>query len=188
MNQFGKGAEEPGGYYSQLLQEYDGILIPSDMLTKYSTLPTSHEAGANQPFHIVIAKGLSSLHLPGLATGSAAKVVVLAENDIKVEPKVNGIEIVILDKITLSSILEYCGQSGICSILVDFRGISQCLSELLENDRVDNLVQKVVMEVCPVWGTSDGSLLLPSVWKTVRLKNLESRTSNESVVIEGYYI
>ncbi|WOK99577.1 hypothetical protein Cni_G08289 [Canna indica] len=187
INQLGKGAEENGGYYSKLLREYDGIIIPNDLLMKISTLPASHETGANQPFHIVIAKGVrSSLQLPALSARSKAKIIVFAEDDIKVEPEMEGIEIVVLEKITLSSILDYCGNRGLCSIVLDFRGGSECLSELLEDNIAENLVQKAIMEILPIWSTSEGTSQLPSAWKSLTLRNLESRTSNESVLVEGY--
>lgn len=186
-NRLGKGADEPGGYFSQLLQEYDGIIIPSDQLTKISTLPTSHEAGANQPFQVVAAKGVSSsLQLPGFITKFASKIIVLADNEVNIQPEMQGIEVVILENITLSSILDYCGKRGMCSILLDFRGHSKSLSELLEGVLVENLVQKVVMEIYPFWCTSDEYSSLPFGWKSLRLKNLESRTSSESVLVEGY--
>ncbi|URD99911.1 Riboflavin biosynthesis protein ribD [Musa troglodytarum] len=186
LNQLGKGAEGPGGYYSQLLQEYDGIIIPND-LSKISTLPTSHEIGANQPFHIVIAKGSGySLCLPRLGAGSAAKIIVLAERHIKVEPEMEGIEMVVLEQITLSSILDYCGRRGLCSILLDFAGGSECLSELLEDAVSEHLIQKVVMEICPFWNTRDKTSELDFSYDSLRLKNLESRISNESVLVEGY--
>ncbi|RRT71890.1 hypothetical protein B296_00035003 [Ensete ventricosum] len=187
MNQLGKGAEGPGGYYSQLLQEYDGIIIPNDLLAKISTLPTSNEIGANQPFHIVIAKGSGcSLCLPRLAAGSAAKIIVLAEKHIKVEPEVEGIEMVVLEQITLSSILDYCGRRGLCSILLDFSGGSECLSELLEDAVSEHLIQKVVMEICPFWNIREKTSELEFGYDSLRLKNLESRISNESVLVEGY--
>ncbi|KAJ8513956.1 hypothetical protein OPV22_004390 [Ensete ventricosum] len=187
MNQLGKGAEGPGGYYSQLLQEYDGIIIPNDLLAKISTLPTSNEIGANQPFHIVIAKGSGcSLCLPTRAAGSAAKIIVLAERHIKVEPEVEGIEMVVLEQITLSSILDYCGRRGLCSILLDFSGGSECLSELLEDAVSQHLIQKVVMEICPFWNIREKTSELEFGYDSLRLKNLESRISNESVLVEGY--
>ncbi|CAD5176519.1 unnamed protein product [Musa acuminata subsp. malaccensis] len=187
MTQLGKGAEGPGGYYSQLLQEYDGILIPNDLLSKISTLPTSHEIGANQPFHIVIAKGSGySLCLPRLTAGSAAKIIVLAERHIKVEPEVEGIEMVVLEQITLSSILDYCGRRGLCSILLDFAGGSECLSELLEDAVSEHLIQKVVMEICSFWNIGEKTSELEFSYDSLKLKNLESRISNESVLVEGY--
>ncbi|XP_074560947.1 riboflavin biosynthesis protein PYRD, chloroplastic [Curcuma longa] len=186
-NRLGKGADEPGGYFSQLMQEHDGIIIPSDQLTKISTLPTSHEIGANQPFHVVIANGVSSsLQLPGFITKFASKIIVLADNEVKIQPEMQGVEVVILENITLSSILDYCGKRGMCSILLDFRGHSKSLSELLEGVLVENLVQKVVMEILPFWCISDEYSSLPSGWKSLRLENLKSRTLSESVLVEGY--
>ena len=78
-NQIGKGADQSGGYYSQLMKEYDGVIISSD-LAKMSTLPVSHEAGANQPQYIIIAQGESSrLHIPSLSEEHASKAMVLAD-------------------------------------------------------------------------------------------------------------
>ncbi|KAJ6872815.1 hypothetical protein NC651_031828 [Populus alba x Populus x berolinensis] len=59
LNQLGEGVTDSGGYYSQLLQEYDAVIL-SASLTANSPFPTSQEPGANQPLWILIAGGPSS--------------------------------------------------------------------------------------------------------------------------------
>ncbi|OAY81013.1 Riboflavin biosynthesis protein PYRD, chloroplastic [Ananas comosus] len=186
LNQVGRGAEESGGYYSKLLHEYDGIIMSSN-LAKLSSLPTSHEAGANQPLHIIIASGLGSpLRLPFLTKEGAAKVVIFADKPITVESEVEEIEVVVLGTLTLSSVLTACGSRGLCSILLDLRGDNGNLQKLLDNLYDEHLVQKVIMEVCPVWNGSKEASFLAFGEKSLRLNNLQSRVYSESVVVEGY--
>ncbi|KAL9385455.1 hypothetical protein Peur_022465 [Populus x canadensis] len=59
LNQLGEGVTNSGGYYSQLLQEYDAVIL-SASLTANSPFPTSQEPGANQPLWILMAGGPSS--------------------------------------------------------------------------------------------------------------------------------
>ncbi|CAD6209260.1 unnamed protein product [Miscanthus lutarioriparius] len=118
-NHIGKGADQSGGYYSQLMKEYDGIIISSD-LAKMSSLPLSREAGANQPLYIIVAQGENSrLHIPSLSEEHASKVIVLADSPVTVEPA--GVEVAVLRQIDLESILQLLAQRGLCSVLVDFR-------------------------------------------------------------------
>ncbi|KAJ0112665.1 hypothetical protein Patl1_00432 [Pistacia atlantica] len=54
LDQLGEGVTESGGYYSQLLQEYDAIILSASLTEKFS-IPASHEPGANQPLKIITA-------------------------------------------------------------------------------------------------------------------------------------
>ncbi|KAG1368517.1 riboflavin biosynthesis protein PYRD, chloroplastic [Cocos nucifera] len=187
LSQLGQGAEESGGYYSKLLQEYDGVVISSNLFSNNFRFPTSYETGASQPLRIVIARGINSLHLPALTTESAGKVVVLAEKTIVVEPKLEDVEIVVLEQMSLKSILDYCAHRGLCSVLLDIREDNEALKELLDNVLDEHLVQKVVMEVCPIWCSGEEALLAFGR-KSFRLRDLQTRTVNENVVIEGYIL
>ncbi|KAI0527183.1 hypothetical protein KFK09_002784 [Dendrobium nobile] len=182
----GKGAEEPGGYYSKMLQEYDGIVVSGELLSRTSTLPISLEAGANQPFHIIIAKNLFSLDLPITTINSAAPVIVFADKRIRVEPRSEKVETVLLEQITLTSVLDYCGCRGLCSLVIDVREAKGSVTELLEGGLEEGLVQKVMVELCPVWiGSSEASV--PSFGLELRkLKDLQSNVANESTLVEGY--
>ncbi|KAG0477174.1 hypothetical protein HPP92_014015 [Vanilla planifolia] len=149
----GKAAHEPGGYYSKLLQEYDGILVSGDCLSR----TTSAETGANQPLQIIIANNMNSLHLPITTIESASR-----------------------------TILDHCRYLGLCSIVVDLREEHGAITEVLGGCLEEGLVQKAVVEVCPVWDESREEYL-PSVGVETRiLKDLRSYVTNGSVLIEGY--
>lgn len=184
-NQIGRGADQAGGYYSQLMKEYDGIIISSD-LAKMSTLPISREAGANQPLYIIIAQGESSrLRIPSLSEEHASKVIVLADSPVTVEPA--GVEVAVLRQIELESVLQLLAQRGLCSVLVDFREAGEGFTSLLNDFQEDKLVQKVVVEVLPVWLASEGrSNLAFGGSQSFPLKNVEHREVNGSVLLEGY--
>nr|XP_019711243.1 riboflavin biosynthesis protein PYRD, chloroplastic isoform X2 [Elaeis guineensis] len=188
LNQLGQGAEESGGYFSKLLQEYDAVVISSNLFAKKTVrLPTSHETGASQPLHIIIARGVNSLHLPAPTTEPADKVVVLAEKTMIVEPKSEDVEIVVREQMSLKSILDYCAHQGLCSVLLDIREDNEALKELLDDGLDEHLVQKVVMEVCPIWCSGEEAFLAFGR-KSFRLRDLQTRTVNENVVVEGYLL
>ncbi|PUZ43172.1 hypothetical protein GQ55_9G641100 [Panicum hallii var. hallii] len=184
-NQIGKGADQSGGYYSQLMKEYDGVIISSD-LAKMSTLPVSHEAGANQPQYIIIAQGESSrLHIPSLSEEHASKAIVLADSPVTVEPA--GVEVAVLRQIDLDSILLLLAQRGLCSVLVDFREAGESFVSLLNDFQEDKLVQKVVLEFLPVWLASEGlNNLAFGGRQSFPLKNVEYREVNGAMLLEGY--
>jgi riboflavin biosynthesis pyrimidine reductase len=139
-NQIGKGADQSGGYYSQLMKEYDGVIISSD-LAKMSALPLSREAGTNQPLCIIIAQGESSrLHIPSLSQEHASRAIVLADSPVTVEPA--GVEVAVFRQIDLESILQLLAQRGLCSVLVDFREAGESFASLLNDFQEDKLVQQ----------------------------------------------
>lgn len=184
-NQIGKGADQSGGYYSQLMKEYDGLIISSD-LAKMSSLPLSREAGANQPLYIIIAQGENSLlNIPSLSEEHASKVIVLADSPVTVEPA--GVEVAVLRQIDLESILQLLAQRGLCSVLVDFREAGENFASLLNDFQEDKLVQKVVVEILPFWLASEGlSNLAFGGSQSFPLKKLEHREVNGGVLLEGY--
>jgi len=184
-NQIGKGADQSGGYYSQLMKEYDGVIISSD-LAKMSTLPVSHEAGVNQPQYIIIAQGESSrLHIPSLSKENASKAIVLADSPVTVEPA--GVEVAVLRQIDLDSILQLLAQRGLCSVLVDFREAGESFASLLTDFQEDKLVQKVVLEFLPVWLASEGlNNLAFGGRQSFPLNNVEYMEVNGCMLLEGY--
>nr|CAE04095.3 OSJNBa0096F01.4 [Oryza sativa Japonica Group] len=112
VNQIGTGADQPGGYYSQLLKEYDGVII-SGISVNMTTLPTSHEAGAKQPLYIIIAQGGNSqLNIQFLREECASEAVVLTDSPVTVKPP--GVEVLVLDRMSLEFILEILAQRGLC--------------------------------------------------------------------------
>ncbi|XVE77125.1 hypothetical protein DITRI_Ditri13aG0037000 [Diplodiscus trichospermus] len=187
LDQFGEGVAEAGGYYSKLLQEYDAIIISGSLTEKFST-PTSLEPGANQPLQIVIASNPGQL----LALSKeASKMIIFADKEIATEADLaeRGIEAVVLDQINLTSILEYCKRQGLCSVLLDMRGSFGDLAELLRQSIEQKVLQKIVLEVLPIWDESNGGeslVALNGLVQRLELKNLQSKISNQSIVVEGY--
>ncbi|KAK9274202.1 hypothetical protein L1049_019016 [Liquidambar formosana] len=193
VDQLGEGVTDYGGYYSQLLQEYDAIIVSPTSFTEQSSFPVSKEPGANQPLQILIARTPSPpIQFPVLTTEATSKVIIFTDKQTAVEPETArmGIETVVLDQLNLNTILEYCKHRGLCSVLLDLRGNFGGLEELLNECLEQNLLQKVVIEVLPLWHGSE-ERRLPMALKNLperrRLKNLTSRISSESVVLEGYF-
>ena len=185
INQIGSGADQPGGYYSQLAKEYDGVIISSDM-AKTTTLPISKEPGVKQPLYIIIAQGEGSkVHIPFLNEESASNAIVLADSPVAVEP--SGVSISVLDQMNLESILRLLADRGLCSVLVDFRDAGGVLAPLLKNFQEDKLVQKVVVELSPSWMVSSGlSDLAFGGSQSFALKNVEHKEVNGTLLLEGY--
>ncbi|VAI25327.1 unnamed protein product [Triticum turgidum subsp. durum] len=183
INQIGSGADQPGGYYSQLAKEYDGVIISSDM-AKATTLPISREAGAKQPLYIIIAQGEGSkVHIPFLNEESASNAIVLADSPVAVEP--SGVSVSVLDQMNLESILRLLADRGLCSVLVDFRDAGGVLVPLLSKFQEDKLVQKVVVELSPVWVVSPGpSDLAFGGSQSFPLKNVEHK---EETIVHSYF-
>ncbi|XP_022735324.1 riboflavin biosynthesis protein PYRD, chloroplastic-like [Durio zibethinus] len=187
LDQLGEGVTEAGGYYSNLLQEYDAIILSGSLTEKFSS-PISREPCANQPFQIVIAS--NPCQLPAI-TKDASKMIIFADKEIATAADLGrkGIETVVLDRIDLTSILEYCNRQGLCSVLLDMRGSFGDLERLLREAIEQNVLQKIVLEVLPFWDESnDGESLvaLSGLVKRLKVKNLQSKISNQSIVVEGY--
>jgi diaminohydroxyphosphoribosylaminopyrimidine deaminase/5-amino-6-(5-phosphoribosylamino)uracil reductase len=58
LDDLGDGAAEEGGYYSKMLQQYDGVIVSDQTLYDNLNLLSS-EAGAKQPLRIVVTRHLS---------------------------------------------------------------------------------------------------------------------------------
>lgn len=192
LDQLGEGVAELGGYYSQLLQEYDAIILSSASVSENASLPASQETGANQPLRIIIASSSSSpIQIPGLTMEPSGKVIIFADKvtTVELESAQKGIEIVVLDQINLNAITEYCRSQGFCSILLDLRGNVGDFEEVLQDGIEHNLLQKLVIEVLPLWDQSGGGnfpIALKSLSKRLEVKNLQPKISNQNVVLEGF--
>lgn len=154
---------------------------------------TSQELGANQPMKILVARNpeWSGIQIPDLTKEMASKVVLFTNKGTTLgkEMAQKEIEKVVSDQITLSAILESVRNRGLRSVLLDLRGSFSNLQELLREGIEQNLLQKIVVEVLPWWGGDyDGNLqmTLKELRKRLKLKNLQSKISHQSVVIEGY--
>ncbi|XP_057980943.1 riboflavin biosynthesis protein PYRD, chloroplastic isoform X2 [Malania oleifera] len=193
LDQLGEGVAEAGGYYSQLLKEYDAIIVSPTSYTETFSFPASKEPGANQPFQILISRNSSSpVQIPALIREATSKLIVFTDKDIAVDPETTegGVETVILDRINLNAILEHCKRLGLCSVLLDLRGNFGNLEKLLKEGIEQNLLQKVVMEVLPLWDDSVGGssfLALENLGRRIKVKQLQSKTFGQSIVLEGYF-
>ena len=101
-----------------------------------------------------------------------------------------GIETVVLDGINLITILDYCKHWGLCSVLLDIRGNIGDFEGILKEGFEKNLLQKVMVEVLPIWSGSkeDGlSEELTNMGKRLKLRKLTSRNSSRDILLEGYF-
>ncbi|KAK7340248.1 hypothetical protein VNO77_20947 [Canavalia gladiata] len=101
-----------------------------------------------------------------------------------------GIEAVGVEQINLNVILDYCNQQGLNSVLLDFRGNFSEFEELIKEGIEKKYCNKFVTEILPVWnGSSKMYPLMPlkSLKKGIEVINLQSKASDQSVVLEGYF-
>ncbi|KAL2892208.1 Riboflavin biosynthesis protein PYRD chloroplastic [Bienertia sinuspersici] len=193
LDQLGEKVMECGGYYSQLLQEYDAVIhAPTEMIQDSSFL-ASQEPNARQPLHVFIAKDPDSLYQNlNLPVEADFKAIIFSDKEATqgLEMSQKGIETVVMNDISLDAILEYCSRQGICNVLVDFRGKKlDVLEEILGEGFSTNLVQKVVVEVLPIWAGNETGLSsskMTSLSESKRLKNLLTKITHGSVLLEGY--
>ncbi|KZV14685.1 riboflavin biosynthesis protein PYRD, chloroplastic-like [Dorcoceras hygrometricum] len=188
LDQLGENAVERGEYYSKLLQEYDAVILSSIALANKSVFPVSSELGANQPLIIVLSKSTDPLiQIPDLTNDAASKVMITSENELKdLENGIEGVQRTLSDRITLAEILEHCKRKGLCSVLMDLMGDYVDFEDILKEGFDKDLFQKVVVEVLPSWGGSEVKAINFANMKTT-VKNLTSRVSGESVILEGYF-
>lgn len=187
----GEGATDSGGYYSKLLQEYDAVILSSTSLSDKLSLPTSQEPGANQPLRIVVARSSNAtLDVPGLAAGVNSKLIIFTDKESGVESKgsLEGVETVILDKINMDAILDYCKRQGMCSVLLDFTGNAYDFEELVKESVEQNLLQKILVEVLPLWcERNDRNARFPlNMTEVHKIKNLQPKMYNKSIILEGH--
>nr|XP_004304853.2 PREDICTED: riboflavin biosynthesis protein PYRD, chloroplastic-like [Fragaria vesca subsp. vesca] len=190
LDQLGEGVDGLGGYYSELLQEYDAVVLTSATVTKNNSLPASQEAGANQPLRIIIANASSPIHIPELTMEPSGKLIIFADNKstVEIESAQTGIQTVVLDQINLNAITEYCKSQGFCSVLLDLRGNIGDFEKVLQ-DGTEQKLRKLVIEVLPIWDQDGGGNLpisLKSLSKRVEVMNLQAKSSSQSVVLEAY--
>lgn len=175
-----------------MLQEYDAIILSSSSIIENVSIPVSQEAGANQPVQIIIARNSSSpIQIPALTIEPIGKLIIFSDKEttVELERAQTGIETVVLDRINLEAILEFCNSRGLCSVLLDLRGNIGDFEELLQDGIEKNLLQKIVIEVLPLWDANDGGnfpIALKSLRKRLEVKNLKPKVSSENVVLEGY--
>lgn len=179
---------EAGGYYSRLLQEYDAVILSSKLLEN-RPLPVSKEPKSNQPLSVIIAKDPNPvIQIPPITLEEAAsKVIIFTDKEMGVESE-HGIETVVLDKLKLITVLEHCKSQGLCSVLLDLRAVHDDFKEILKGVE-GNLIQKLVVEVLPVWSVGKENVSLEAIKISQRagLKNFEPKKEGKSVLLEGYF-
>ncbi|PWA44757.1 cytidine/deoxycytidylate deaminase family protein [Artemisia annua] len=181
----GEESTEAGGYYSRLLQEHDAVVLSSKSLQKYP-LPESREPNSNQPLYIIISKHPNPvINIPNHTQELGSNVIIVADKETGVGSE-QGIETLILDKVNLTTILESLKGRGLCSLLLDLRGGFDDFEDIL-NGVEGNLVQKLVVEVLPVWSeTKQDAAAIKSISQRAGLKNFEPKKEGKSVLLEGY--
>lgn len=179
----GEESMEAGGYYSRLLQEHDAVVLSSKSLQKYS-VPESKEPKSNQPLRVIIAKDPN--HVIQIEE-SASKVVIFTDQQTGVGSE-KGIETRVFDELKLGTILEHCKGEGLCSVLLDLRGGIGDFEEILKGIE-GNLVQKLVVEVLPIWGGNKESASLEAIkiGQKAGLNKFEPKIVGKSVILEGYF-
>lgn len=123
--------------------------------------------------------------IPNHTQESGSNVIIVADKEIGVG-SVQGIETLILDKVNLTAILESLKGRGLCSVLLDLRGGFNDFEDILKGVE-GNLVQKLVVEVLPVWSeTKQDATAIKSISQRAGLKNFEPKKEGKSVLLEGY--
>ncbi|XP_071709705.1 riboflavin biosynthesis protein PYRD, chloroplastic [Rutidosis leptorrhynchoides] len=188
-DELGEESTETNGYYSRLLQEHDAVILSSKSL-KNCQLPESKEPKSNQPLRVIIAKAPNhaiKIHLDTLEEEAASKVVIFTDYETGVGSE-HGVETFVLDVVKLTTILEHCKRQGLCSVLLDLRGGYDDFEEILKGVE-GNLIQKLVVEVLPVWseGKKDVSVEAIRISQKSGLKNFEPKKVGKSVLLEGYF-
>ncbi|KAI7755062.1 hypothetical protein M8C21_006529 [Ambrosia artemisiifolia] len=185
----GEESMEAGGYYSRLLQEHDAVIISSKSLEKHP-LPESKEPNSNQPLHIIIAKSPNPvIQIPKHTHEESSSKAIIVTNQEMVVGSEQGIETLVLGQMKLTTILENLKGRGLCSVLLDLRGGFDDFNEILKGAEV-NFVQKLVVEVLPVWGeNTENTPALEAIKISQRagLKNFEPKKEGKSVLLEGYF-
>ncbi|KAJ8617707.1 hypothetical protein MRB53_013893 [Persea americana] len=152
LNQVNVEDQESSGYYLQLLQEHDGVVISSTSLASDTKALAFNKTSANQPLLIIIATVSDSpLHLPALTVEVAPHAIIFADKNVTVDPTTEldlrrwVTEIVVLDQMNLGPILDFCGGQGLYSILIDLKEDSSAYHEILEMGLKEGLLQKIAV-------------------------------------------
>ncbi|KAL9245354.1 hypothetical protein vseg_019016 [Gypsophila vaccaria] len=190
--QLGENVTECGGYYSKLLQEYDAVVHSPTSTTEDVSLLLSQEPNACQPLNILIAKDHDTLtRILNLPAKENFKAIIFTDLELSPELQIsqNGIEVVVMEHLSLDAVLDYCGRQGFCNVLVDVRGRVDGLKEILREGFEANLLQKTIVEVLPIFleDEAGSSFAEMKLTERKRLKNLSSTISGTSTILEGYF-
>lgn len=203
LDDLGDGAAEEGGYYSKMLQQYDGVIVSDQTLYDNLNLLSS-EAGAKQPLRIVVTRTLV-LPIDSLIFNTdLAPTLVLADekaivDNLQSAGKLNGqtmdmllrqrgVEVVILKKLEIDSVLDICSQRGLCSVFIDSRGLASAgLENFIGKQALEEeAVQKLVIAICPMISGNKRTELNFDI-PPAKLNRLRTKLSKDVAVVEGYF-
>ncbi|KAI9089969.1 hypothetical protein K1719_028939 [Acacia pycnantha] len=193
LDVLGATATDCGGYYSRLLQEYDAVVLSSSLFNGSLSFPSSKEPGTNQPMRIIIQRNSSSSNqVPFVINEVTGKDIIFTDNvtTAATEMAQQGIETVAVDQVNLDVILDYCYGQGLCSVLLDMRGSFSEFEGLVKEGIQKKYFNKFVTEILPIWNGSvkmDPLKPLTSLEQGIKVINLQSKSLDQSVVIEGYF-
>lgn len=169
------------------MQEYNAVLIAPTSSSEELEIPASKEPGAKQPLWIIVPSPDGSINVPHI-TDAATKVIVLTDKEVAETEAERGIETVVLDRLSLGNILDYCKSQGLNSVVWDMRANLGVDEELVKEGIEKKLLQKVVVEVLPQWNerqSGSSQALFKSMAESLKLKNLQPKMCGQSVVLEG---
>ncbi|CAM6045018.1 unnamed protein product [Sphagnum compactum] len=197
LGSLGFNAAVPGSSYSRLLQEVDAVVV-TDAAVYNDPVLLSSEPNAKQPLRVILARFLFSL--------LAAPTMVLADQSAWVmnyqstsmqdgkamehRLQARGVDVVMLEDLSLEQVLSVCYLQGAYSVLLDSRGpdLSGLENFLGQHAVREDVVNKLVVNISPVLlgenRTGPGFCLGDDLLK---LERVSTRVSGRDVVIEGYF-
>eukprot|EP00270_Netrium_digitus_P007147 TRINITY_DN2077_c0_g1_i2.p1 TRINITY_DN2077_c0_g1~~TRINITY_DN2077_c0_g1_i2.p1 ORF type:complete len:481 (-),score=106.29 TRINITY_DN2077_c0_g1_i2:154-1596(-) len=198
-----------GGYYSCLLSEVDAVVVTDVAVLDDDVDLLSGEEGAKQPLRVVAARTLDLPRNARVFNTSMAKTMVVTDEAALVEDvqrasgsggdaaetwlREKGVEVVVVEELSPSTILDLCQQRDIVSLLWDCQGPegSGLESYLGRWALSEGVVEKVCIAVVPVIvgesGKSGGpGFLLDKSNGRIQLENIMTTMSGDDVIITGY--
>ncbi|KAH9322499.1 hypothetical protein KI387_017138, partial [Taxus chinensis] len=203
LDYLGEGAAEEGGYYSEVLKEYDGVIVSDHVLLDNPTL-LSCEIKAKQPLRIIVARSLDLPIDSVIFNTNLAPTLVLTDERAIVGNVQNpgqsgqcmemllrqkGVDVIILKRLDFDSILDICSQRGLSCVLLDSRGFASFGVEKFFGKQAleDEAVQKLVVAICPVLSGIKKAGLNFNITPE-KMNGLTTRMSKDVAVVEGYFV
>lgn len=192
-----------GNAYSKLLQEYDAVIVTADALESVSPL-LSLEPNVKQPLRVILTESLDLDRSHPLFDTSEGPTLVVATEDAlakDVERKIKqgeeptqtwllekGVDIVFTDEIDLDNVLGLCYQRDASTVLWSVQGPNDSSLPLTKKLLEEGTVDKLIVNVVPIFVGDDSSQPeFGSFDVTAKLEKVRTVSSDENVVIEGYW-
>lgn len=190
-----------GSYYSKLLQENDAVIVLDTALSG-NPLLLSSETGSKQPLRIVLSDDMKlPLESSVFDTFSAPTMVITSEQAVVLDLDLSsrtgsqsmesllrerGVEVMVLQELNLTSVVDICYERGFCSVLLDSCGQSSTNS-VGKQAVQERLLQKVIVDVFPHFsGHTRAGPGFVIDGGTLPIERISSRMSGSHVIIEGY--